>query len=171
VGDIITILIQENNGSTRRTTPRRTKRPRSMPASPASFTSRRQRPAHEGRPVSGDGMKSANNFAGGGKINNSETITARLAVRVIDVLPNGNMIVEGRRQTAFSGERSRTPFCAAWCVPMTWPPTTPSIATTWLMRASSSSARRHLGQPAQKAGSPASGTRSILFEACHAPHL
>ena len=26
-------------------------------------------------------------------------------MRVIDVLPNGNLVVEGRRQTAFSGEK------------------------------------------------------------------
>jgi len=47
----------------------------------------------------------ANDFTGSGAINNQETITARLSVRVIDVLPNGNLVVEGRRQTAFSGEK------------------------------------------------------------------
>src|SRR5262249_16286611 len=46
----------------------------------------------------------ANDFTGGGKINNSETITARIAVRVVDVLPNGNMVIEGTRKTAFAGE-------------------------------------------------------------------
>ena len=44
-------------------------------------------------------------FDGGGKINNAERITARIAVRVVDVLPNGQMIVEGRRDTSFSGEK------------------------------------------------------------------
>ena len=44
-------------------------------------------------------------FDGGGKINNSETITARIAVRVVDVQPNGNMIIEGRRETFVSGEK------------------------------------------------------------------
>jgi flagellar L-ring protein FlgH len=46
-----------------------------------------------------------NDFDGGGSINNSEVITARIAVRVVDVLPNGQMIVEGRRETSFSGEK------------------------------------------------------------------
>jgi flagellar L-ring protein precursor FlgH len=44
-------------------------------------------------------------FAGGGSINNAETITAQVAVRVVDVLPNGNMVVEGQLRTAFSGEK------------------------------------------------------------------
>jgi flagellar L-ring protein precursor FlgH len=43
-------------------------------------------------------------FDGGGKINNSERIVARIAVVVMDVLPNGNLIVEGKRQTSFAGE-------------------------------------------------------------------
>jgi flagellar L-ring protein precursor FlgH len=43
-------------------------------------------------------------FSGGGSINNSERIADRIAVRVADVLPNGNLIVEGSRQTAFGGE-------------------------------------------------------------------
>ncbi len=34
-----------------------------------------------------------------------ETITAQLAVAVIDVLPNGNMVIEGTLRTAFSGEK------------------------------------------------------------------
>jgi flagellar L-ring protein precursor FlgH len=44
-------------------------------------------------------------FDGGGKINNTERLTARIAVRVVDVLPNGNMLVEGRRETVVSGEK------------------------------------------------------------------
>ena len=46
----------------------------------------------------------AQGFDGGGQINNSEQITARIAVRVIDVLPNGNLVLEGTRQTSFAGE-------------------------------------------------------------------
>jgi flagellar L-ring protein precursor FlgH len=42
---------------------------------------------------------------GVGAINNSETMIAHVAVRVIDVLPNKSMVIEGKRETAFSGER------------------------------------------------------------------
>ena len=51
-------------------------------------------------PVSG-----ANSFTGGGTIQNAQTITARVAVQVIDVLPNGNLVVEGQREVTFSKER------------------------------------------------------------------
>ncbi len=51
-------------------------------------------------PVSG-----ANSYDGGGEINNKQTITARAAVQVIDVLPNGNLVVEGTREISFSKER------------------------------------------------------------------
>ena len=44
-------------------------------------------------------------FNGGGTINNAETITAQVSVRVVDVLPNGNMVVEGNLRTSFSGEK------------------------------------------------------------------
>jgi flagellar L-ring protein precursor FlgH len=46
-----------------------------------------------------------NAFQGGGTITNNQTITARAAVQVIDVLPNGNLVIEGLREISFSKER------------------------------------------------------------------
>ncbi len=43
--------------------------------------------------------------SGSGTINNSETIVAQVAVKVMDVLPNHNLVVEGKRETSFAGER------------------------------------------------------------------
>jgi flagellar L-ring protein precursor FlgH len=43
-------------------------------------------------------------YSGGGAINNSQSLTARAAVLVTDVLPNGNLVIEGRRVVTFSGE-------------------------------------------------------------------
>jgi flagellar L-ring protein precursor FlgH len=106
VGDILTILIQENNGTTRQNNTTTSKKA-SVDASISSFL---YSPAASGlltRAGTLPALKysSGNDFNGGGQINNQETITARLSVRVIDVLPNGNLIIEGRRQTAFSGEK------------------------------------------------------------------
>jgi flagellar L-ring protein precursor FlgH len=42
---------------------------------------------------------------GSGAINNSETIVAQVAVKVMEVLPNHNLVIEGKRETSFSGER------------------------------------------------------------------
>jgi flagellar L-ring protein FlgH len=41
---------------------------------------------------------------GSGTISDSETIVAQIAVQIKDVLPNGDLVVEGRRETAFSME-------------------------------------------------------------------
>jgi len=46
----------------------------------------------------------SNSFKGEGSVANSDNISATFTVRVIDVLPNGNMIIEGMRRTAYVGE-------------------------------------------------------------------
>lgn len=43
-------------------------------------------------------------YSGGGQVNNSQSITSRAAVMVTDVLPNGNLVIEGVRVVTFSGE-------------------------------------------------------------------
>lgn len=106
VGDILTILVQENNAASKQNNTSTAKQA-AVDASIASFlygptasgllTKKGKYPALK--------FDAKSDFSGGGQINNSEKITARLAVRVIDVLPNGNLVVEGRRQTAFSGEK------------------------------------------------------------------
>ena len=106
VGDIVTVIIQENNGTSRNNNTT-TARASSVNASVSSFL----------YPPSATGMLSKkgqlpamafsgnNTFNGGGTIANSEIIAAQIAVKVIDVLPNGNLVVEGRRHTEFSGEK------------------------------------------------------------------
>jgi len=42
---------------------------------------------------------------GNGTISDSETIVAQIAVQIIDVMPNGNLVIEGRRETSFSHEQ------------------------------------------------------------------
>lgn len=42
--------------------------------------------------------------SGGGQVNNSQSLTTRTAVLVTDVLPNGNLVIEGVRVVTFSGE-------------------------------------------------------------------
>jgi flagellar L-ring protein precursor FlgH len=106
VGDIVTVVIQENNGASRNnnTTTARTS---GVDASISSFL---YSPTASGMLTKGGqlpamNLTAKNTFNGGGTIANQETITAQIAVKVIDVLPNNNLVVEGRRQTAFSGEK------------------------------------------------------------------
>jgi flagellar L-ring protein precursor FlgH len=106
IGDILTILVQENNGAPRANNTTTTKKT----SLNAAVTSALYSPAASGL-LTKKGVLPAINynsdaeFAGGGSINNAETITAQVSVKVVDVLPNGNMVVEGQLHTAFSGEK------------------------------------------------------------------
>jgi flagellar L-ring protein FlgH len=105
VGDILSILIQESNTANRQNN---TKTAKSAnidaslqtflygPAASKFLTKGGQLPALK--------TTAGQSFDGGGQISNSEKITARIAVRVIDVLPNGNLVIEGTRKVSFSGE-------------------------------------------------------------------
>lgn len=105
VGDIITIIVQETSSASKDASTKTSKKTSADigisqflygPQASGLLTKNGQYP----------GLKygAANEFNGGGQINNNERITARIAVRVIDVLPNKNLVVEGRRQTSFGGE-------------------------------------------------------------------
>ena len=106
VGDILTILIQENNGATRKNNTTTSKKA-SLNAAIASIL---YSPSTSGLLTKKGALPAINytsdaEFNGGGSINNAETITAQVSVKVVDVLPNGNMVVEGQLHTAFSGEK------------------------------------------------------------------
>jgi flagellar L-ring protein FlgH len=106
VGDIVTVVISENNGTSRNNNTS-TSRTSGIDSSISSFLY----PASvsglltKGGQLPAMSISGKNSFNGGGQIANQETINAQIAVKVIDVLPNGNLVVEGRRQTAFSGEK------------------------------------------------------------------
>ncbi|HLH52271.1 MAG TPA: flagellar basal body L-ring protein FlgH [Verrucomicrobiae bacterium] len=106
VGDLITIVVQENTTATKDNKTSTSKKA-SMDAAITAFL---YSPAASGLLTKGGTLpalkyNSANTFDGGGTINNSEQIVAQVTVRVIDRLPNGNLVIEGTRETAFSGEK------------------------------------------------------------------
>ena len=106
VGDLITIVVQENTTATKDNKTSTSKKA-TMDAAITAFL---YSPAASGLLTKGGTLpalkyNSGNTFDGGGTINNSEQIVAQVTVRVIDRLPNGNMLVEGTRETAFSGEK------------------------------------------------------------------
>ena len=59
--------------------------------------------AHKGQ-LPGIGATGSASYSGGGDVSNSQSLSARAAVLVTDVLPNGNLVIEGVRVVAFSGE-------------------------------------------------------------------
>ena len=107
IGDIINIVVQENTSSSKGNS---TKTSKSSdlnaaleaffysPAASKALTKNGQMPALK--------FGSSSSFDGGGSVNNTEKITARVAVQVIDVLPNDVLLIEGRKQTKINGETS-----------------------------------------------------------------
>jgi flagellar L-ring protein precursor FlgH len=59
--------------------------------------------AHKGQ-LPGVTAAGKSSYSGGGDVSNSQTLVARAAVLVTDVLPNGNLVIEGVRIVTFSGE-------------------------------------------------------------------
>jgi len=50
------------------------------------------------------GITGSASNTGGGDVSNNQSLTSRAAVLVTDVLPNGNLVIEGARVVTFSGE-------------------------------------------------------------------
>jgi flagellar L-ring protein precursor FlgH len=106
MGDIITIAVQESTTASKGNKTSTSK----QSALDASITSFLYSPGASSLLTKAGklpAMKfdSKNSFDGGGTVNNSESIVAYVAATVIDVLPNGNLVIEGKRETAFSGEK------------------------------------------------------------------
>jgi len=59
---------------------------------------------HNGETPSTD-ISGDNDYEGKGEISNDQTLTATVSVIVTDILPNGNLLIEGIRSTGFSKER------------------------------------------------------------------
>lgn len=105
IGDLLTILVQESTSSAKENSTK-TSKSTGLDAAINTFL---YSPAASGLLTKGGklpaiNMASKNSFDGGGQIQNTEKLTARIAVRVVDVLPNGNLVIEGRRQTKIAGE-------------------------------------------------------------------
>jgi flagellar L-ring protein FlgH len=106
MGDILTIIVQENT-VTSKDNKTATSKQAAVDASIAAFL---YSPAASGLLTKGGTLPalkyaSKSDFNGGGTVNNSERIVARVAVRVTDVLPNRNLVIEGKRETSFGGEK------------------------------------------------------------------
>ena len=106
VGDIVTIVVQENSTATKNNETKTSKQGSVndaiqaflySPAGSSFMTKNGTMPALQ--------FASNHSFDGAGQVNNNEQIVAQVPVRVVDVLPNRNMVIEGTRHTSFAGEQ------------------------------------------------------------------
>ncbi len=97
VGDILTIVVNESSSAVRTGTASNTK---------AASASTDQGTGLLGFvPESSIGQKDS--FKAQGSINNSNTVKARLTVKVIEVKPNGNLVISGTQNIRQNGEEQR----------------------------------------------------------------
>lgn len=104
VGDIITVIVLESNSASRNSSAK-TEKKSDINASISDFINPNLAAKVLGKVQSPKlGTTSQSKFEGKGAVNNSGSFNSRFAVRVVDVLPNNNLIIEGVRRTTFSGE-------------------------------------------------------------------
>lgn len=105
VGDVLTVIIQEDKTTSKNTQTKTSKNSNIdagiesfffSPAASSLLTKQGRLPALT--------VNSASSSAGGGNVSSSERIKTRLSVRILDVLPNQQYLVEGSQITSFSGE-------------------------------------------------------------------
>jgi flagellar L-ring protein precursor FlgH len=103
VGDIVTIVVSETN-ATQSSQTKKTNKDGSLDAGVSSFLFPGSRLGTHNGALPSTSLSAGSSFSGGGQVANSQSLSARAAVLVSDVLPNGNLVVEGVRVVTFSGE-------------------------------------------------------------------
>lgn len=106
IGDILTVVVQET-ASVQASRSTKTDKSASVDSAVDQFLfplSASNLGTHNGA-LPGTSLGGSSTFEGGGEINNRQTVSARAAVTIIDVLPNGNLVIEGSRYVAYSSEK------------------------------------------------------------------
>ena len=109
IGDILNVRVQESNAA-KRDAKTATERKSDVDASISNLFFTTTNPTNDSQLFHHKGAFPAMKFAnatkheGSGSIDNSDSLTTRFAVRVVDVMPNRNLLVEGIRQSAYGGE-------------------------------------------------------------------
>ncbi|MFH2050681.1 MAG: flagellar basal body L-ring protein FlgH [bacterium] len=99
VGDILTVMIYEQSQATQKSESKTEK---------SSSTSASGGPgvgSLDFIPLFGMDFDNSNTFDGKGENTRNGTLTARMSVTVMSVLPNGDLVIEGTRTVGISGDR------------------------------------------------------------------
>jgi len=104
-GDILTVVVAESaNASSAQTKSSNRESSLEDAISQFIFSKAASGLLTRGGELPATSAKGKASYSGGGSVNNSQSLTARAAVLVTDVMPNGNLVIEGARMVTFSGE-------------------------------------------------------------------
>lgn len=105
VGDILTVVVQESasNQSSQRTTTDSGSKVNAGVEQWLFPVAASKMGTHNGA-LPGIKLGGSKDFTGGGQTSASQNLTARAAVLVTAVLPNGNLVIEGARRVTYDGE-------------------------------------------------------------------
>jgi flagellar L-ring protein FlgH len=106
VGDIVTISIVEVSQATEKATTD-TGRTSALEAGVSNFFGQEINPARRAfaNPSQLITSNTKNNFSGTGETTRSGSLSATISTKVIDVLPNGNLVIEGKRELYVNNEK------------------------------------------------------------------
>lgn len=102
-GDIVTIVVQES-AVAQSSQSKKASRDANLNDSVQQFLWANTRAATHNAGLPGMLLGGKATYSGGGDVSNSQQLSARAAVLVTDVLPNGNLVIQGARIVSFSGE-------------------------------------------------------------------
>jgi flagellar L-ring protein FlgH len=104
IGDIVTVVVSET-AATQSSQSKKSTKESSIDAGVSSFLFPGSGLGKHNGELPATSVTGKSDFSGGGQVANSQSLTARAAVLVADVLPNGNLVIEGVRVVSFSGEK------------------------------------------------------------------
>jgi flagellar L-ring protein precursor FlgH len=106
IGDIVTIRIVEVSQATEKATTD-TGRTSSLEAGIPNFLGQELTPARRAfsNPSQLITSSTKNNFSGSGETTRSGSLSATISTKVVDVLPNGNLAIEGKREIYINNEK------------------------------------------------------------------
>lgn len=104
-GDIVTVIVQESVAATSTQNKESTRQSTlNDSVSQFLFPPAVSGAGTHGGQLPGVSVAGKSDYTGGGQVSNSQSATSTAAVLVTDVLPNGNLVIEGVRLVTFSGE-------------------------------------------------------------------
>jgi flagellar L-ring protein precursor FlgH len=102
-GDILTVVVSET-AAAQSSQSKKSSRDASLDDAVQQFLFANSKMGTHNGGLPGIKLGGTASYSGGGDVSNSQSLSARAAVLVTDVLPNGNLVIQGARIVTFSGE-------------------------------------------------------------------